>query len=249
MVDHLQDMSDQGRATAEMTKLFGVNHNPLGMLSDKELRRTHLPLDHYIRDWMHILVSGGVANGEVHGVVKAMKVVNIPLQLLSDYALEFVLPKAYGKVDPTWLAPTRFDDKGREFHSFASYLLTLLPIIGCFLQDMVAPHGVLQEHTECFLKLVAIVGLLSSGADYAVQHMELLAQLIVDHHKLFVKLYPDSIKPKFHHLLHLPELYTRMQKVVACFAAMFCPMRCLFVKVAWCLSQCRSFITCNKQLR
>ena len=186
MADRLHDLAEQGhgRATDEMGKLFGLTYNPLGILWDKALRTTHLPVDHYIRDWMHILVSGGVANSEVHGVVKAMKNVNIPLKLLNDYALEFVLPKAYGTVSPTWLAPARFDDKGREFHSFASYLLTLLPIIGCFLQDTVVPHGVMQEHTKCFLKLVTVVELLASGADYAVQRMELLAHLVVDHHKL-----------------------------------------------------------------
>lgn len=229
MADHLHDLATHGRATGDQMKFYGLTYNPLGLLWDMDLRHTHLPLDHYIRDWMHILVSGGVANAEVHGLVKAMKDEGLPLKLLGDFSVEIVLPSKYGKVSPTWLAPGRFDDKGRELHSFASYLLTLLPIIGIFLQDIVQPHGILQDHIECFLKLVSIVGLLSSGAEYAVQHMGLLAETIVDHHRLFVRLYPNHVKTKFHQVLHLPELYIRMQKVISCFVAFSCPMLCLFV--------------------
>jgi len=80
----------------------------------------------------------------------------------------------------------------------------------------------MMQHIACFLLLVQILGLLSSGADYAVQHMPLLAKLIVDHHTLYVQLYPHLIKPKFHHILHLPELYMRLQKVISCFVAISC---------------------------
>ena len=226
MADQLHDLATTGRSYGDLAKHYGLTYNPDGLLWDKGLRQTHLPIDHYIRDWTHILVSGGVANSEVHGVVKALKDNGVPLKLLGDFSLEVVLPRKYGTVSQTWLAPSRFDDKGRELHSFASYMLTLLPIIGCFLQDMIQPHGILQDHIERFLKLVTVVGLLSSGAEYAVQHMGLLAETIVDHHKLFVRLYPDSIKTKFHMLLHLPELYSRMQKVVSCFVAIVCPMLC-----------------------
>ena len=67
-----------------------------------------------------------------------------------------------------------------------------------------------------------VIGLLSSGSDYAVQHMPLLATLTVDHHKLYVQLYPHWLKPKVHHILHLHELYMRLQKVISCFVAISC---------------------------
>ena len=222
MADELHDLATRGRPYKDLGTRYGLTYNPDGLLWDRDLRQTHFPIDCYVRDWMRILVSGGVVNGEVYGLVKALKEESIPLKLLSDYSLECILPSKYGTVSPSWLAPARFDDKTREIHSFASYLLTLVPIIACFLQDIVLPHGVMQLHIDCWLMLNDIVGLLSSGADYAVQHMGLLAQTIVDHHKLFVGLYPFCVKTKLHMTLHLPELYSRMKKVIACFVATLC---------------------------
>ena len=170
---------------------------------------------------MHIIVSGGVGNSQMSGLKEALKTEGIPINLVRDYSVEWVLPKQHGKVSPTWLDEARFEsDSG--FASFASYLLTLLPIVGAFLVDNVQPHNVMEEHIECFLLLVNIVGLLTSGADYACKHLPLLAQYIVDHHKLYIKLYPKLVKTKFHQMLHLPETYQRLTKVLSCFVANMC---------------------------
>ena len=212
MADELHYLATNRRGYTERAKQLGLTYEPNGILWDTRLRTTHLPIDSYIRDWMHIFVPGGVANGEIYGVVRALKQHGMPLKLLSDYAMECTLPSKYGTVFPTWLAPARFDDKQKEIHSFASYLLTLIPIIACFLQDMVLPHGIMQEHIECFLKLQTIVLLLCCGG-WALQHMDLFAQTILEHHKLYVRLYPDLINQ----VLHLPALYIRLQKILACF--------------------------------
>lgn len=95
---------------------------------------------------------------------------------------------------------------------------TLVPIIAAFLKEYVRPRDIMAPHIECYQLLADILGLLSSGASYAVQHLDLLASYIQRHHELFVGLYPASaVKPKWHHMLHLPSLYRRLRKVISCF--------------------------------
>ena len=124
--------------------------------------------------------------------------------------------------DPRQPAPAtaELDRAPAAFRSWTRRPLALIPIIGAFLVDNVRPHNVIDDHIECFLLLGMIVGLLSSGADFACQHLTLLAEYTVKHHKLYVRLYPGSklIKTKFHQLLHLPETYQRLKKVLSCFA-------------------------------
>lgn len=220
MADTLQQLASNGQSYSEKETLYGLTYNPLGIMYDLSLRHVHKPIDSYLRDWMHILVSGGVANSQMMGLKDALKDAGVPMSVVRDYSVQWTLPKQYGSVSPTWLDDARFGEK--SFTSFASYLLTLIPIIGAFLVDNVRPHNVIEDHIQCFLLLGMIVGLLSSGADFACQHLTLLAEYIVEHHKLYVRLYPGLIKTKFHQLLHLPETYQRLMKVVSCFAATIC---------------------------
>ena len=229
--DSLHQLACNGRAYGERSKELGLTYNPRGILWDLSLRHIHKPIDSYIRDWMHIWVSGGVCSSQIFGLKGALKDNGIPISMVRTYSLEVTLPGQYGTVSAAWLDDNRFSDN--DFSSFASYQLTLVPIIGAFLDDCVKPHNIMMQHIECFLLLVQIIGLLSSGADYAVQHMPLLAMLIVEHHKLYVQLYPDLIKPKFHHILHLPELYARLRKVISCFVA----IPCSGILCYWCESQ------------
>lgn len=218
MADTLHGLAAAGRSYSKKEKELGLKYNENGLLYCQSLRSVHKPIDHYIRDWMHILVNGGVANTQTYHLFEALKKEHVPVELVQEYSLEVVLPKKYGKVSPTWLEKARFSKKGGEFHSFASYMLCLLPIIMMFLIDCVKPTGKLLEHIECWQLLVDIVGLLKSGADFAVQHLELLAKLIAEHHELYLRIYPGrAVKPKWHHLLHLPETYELLKKVISCF--------------------------------
>ena len=53
------------KATFErMEQAYGVNYVPQGLLFDDDLRSTIQPIDHCIRDPMHMLFSTGVAGTE-----------------------------------------------------------------------------------------------------------------------------------------------------------------------------------------
>ena len=214
MADDLTDAVARGLPYAMMQKARGLNYTPDGLLWNIALRDIHLPIDHYLRDWMHILVSGGAANAQLFALGKTLQGVGLPTSLIQKYSLEYTLPSKYGKVSKEWAAPARFG--GKEFSSFASPMLTLVPIIGAWLVDHVRPLGILEAHVRCWLLLVEIIGLLTCGGTQAVEYMDLLVKLIGKHHRLYMRLYPVT-KPKWHHMLHLPEQYRAMKKVISCF--------------------------------
>ena len=215
MADDLKHTADHRRPYADKEKARGLKYNPDGLLWNIALRDVHRPIEHYLRDWMHILVSAGTANAQTHALAKALKKERLPTSLIQTYSLEYKLPAKYGKVSPEWTARARFD--GKDFSSFASPMLTLMPIIGAFLVDHVRPLGIMGEHIECWVLLVDILGLLACGATRAVGYMDELEELIRKHHELYVRLYPQTVKPKWHHMLHLPQQYRAMGKILSCF--------------------------------
>ena len=215
IADVLKEKVDGGEAIDSMETSRGVKYNRHGLLFNTDLRKIHLPIDHYLRDWMHIMVSGGTANAQTHALAKALKKENVPNSIIQKYSTEYTLPAKYGAASKEWTAKARF--KGKDFNSFASPMLTLVPIIGAFLVDHCGHKASMPPHIECWLLLVQILGLLTCGGTQAVEHMEYLVDLIDKHHKLFAELYPKNIKPKWHHMLHLPRQYETMTKIISCF--------------------------------
>jgi hypothetical protein len=98
IADRLRGLVHAGIDIKALEKAHGLKYNAQGLLFNMQLRDVHRPIDHYIRDWMHTLVSGGAANVETGHLVQALKSIGIPASLLQEYSLEYVLPKKYGKV-------------------------------------------------------------------------------------------------------------------------------------------------------
>lgn len=199
---------------------YGIKYIEGGLLFDRPLRLIHRPIEHYIRDWMHTLVNGGVGNTQCACIIHELEEAGIPSTVAQSFSTECILPKKYGKVAKQWLDQARV--KEETLSSFSSVMLSLVPILACFFADCVQPHleegHVLLEHIRCFSLLNQILGILTMGADSAMKHLRELQELVLEHHSLFVDLYDKSaLKPKFHHTLHLAETFKRIQKVMSCF--------------------------------
>ena len=93
----------------------------------------------------------------------------------------------------------------------------MLPIVHAFLTDVVEPLGMLHDHIECFRLLVLIVQIFSLGPSGATRHLARAQQAIIDHGELYVSLYPNAVKPKFHHLLHICENVQTLGALLSCF--------------------------------
>ena len=203
------------KAFEQLQQNLGLNVNPDGLIYDKSLRHVYRPIDHVIRDWMHVIANAGVGNTECSLVIHVIESKGVSRALLSEYVSQFTLPKKHGRVEPTWISENRLKDD--TLSSFAGILLCLIPILKCFLHEEMGPRGNMPDHILCFGVLAAIVGLLVLGADDAMNHIDELQRLISMHAELFATLYPTAVKPKFHQLLHIVGNMRFIGKLLSCF--------------------------------
>ena len=194
---------------------YGVKYNAHGVLYDRQLRTVYRPIDHVLRDWMHMLANSGVANTEIALMLHVAVSKGFRLETISEFAQQFTLPKKHGKVHKTWLTDNRLHDD--TLSSFAAVVLCLVPVLLCFFTDVVKPLGLMDENILCFTMLFDIIGILCLGSEDAMLHTDKLRRLVELHAALFVALYPDAVKPKFHHLFHLVDNMLFLGKLLSCF--------------------------------
>jgi hypothetical protein len=73
------------------------------------------------------------------------------------------------------------------------------------------------EESRCFAIAENLLGLLGLGAKSAMPHIETINRLINEHAELYVKLYPDQVRPKFHHLFHIIDNMKSLKALISCF--------------------------------
>ena len=219
MADDLQNLHDMNRKTelTRMSKEYGLNFVLNGLLFIKEIRSFYRPVSHQIRDWMHMICNGGVANTELGLLLQVLLHIGIPLLQIQNFIVSVTLPSKHGKVERQWLGDNRIQDDNLK--SFASVVCTLVPIMVLFLDEVVCQEirEMIADHLLCLRILRDIIGILSLGADDAVPHVGKLREYLHLHAKLFRKLYPLAAKPKFHHLLHLVDNIEFLGKLLSCF--------------------------------
>ena len=217
MFDRLRalEAANQKTELKQMEQIFGLNLCEDSLLADAYLRTVVKPSVHVLRDWMHTLVSKGVAGTEMAFLIAKLVEWGINHDQISNYASQFHLPKGRGKVDPAWFAAGRvgFD----HLRTFASEQLNMMPILLAFLEDVVQPIGVLQDHIRCFTQLNLIVCILKEGPSGAMSQIELLRSTIVAHNTLSAALYEHGEKVKFHQLMHLPGDMQNAGALLSCF--------------------------------
>lgn len=195
---------------------LGINYVPTSMLFDPSMRGLYKPVTHTIRDWMHMLVSEGVAGTELCLCIKEC-LRHVSIDVIHTYTHQFRLPKVRGGSVPKEF----FTMKSLGDHTmkhFASEQLTMIPLFNAFLQDIMRSLKVMPHHIQSFALLEELVALLSLGADKSMAHINRIEQLIY-HHGIFYKaLYGESqCRPKFHHLYHIPDNMRTVTKLISCF--------------------------------
>jgi hypothetical protein len=200
----------------ELQKMMGITYCENGLLFDVACRPALHPATNGIRDWMHTLVSHGVASWELALMLTLLKNSGIDLSRVAEFASLFTLPRRLGKVKKEWWDERRVSD-GDMRTPAASTHLTMVPLLNAFLNQVVRPMNMLLDNITCFNVLTRILSLLQLGPSKAAQLAGELRQLCVEHHSLYVRLYPDHVKPKSHHLLHLAADASCVGKALACF--------------------------------
>ena len=201
---------------ARMQQATGINYNPDGLLFiDNRLRRLVRPVEMCLRDPMHSLVSGGVAGTESARLIANLQEHGVTIDHLRRYVSEFKLPKAHGKAPAAVMAADRVGYD--QMRCFAGELLALVPLLLAFVEDFIVNRGIMLEHYRCYKLLAHILAITTCGPRGGAQRSRELGQSIIEHHTLYRKLYPEFIKPKFHHLLHLEENIDQIGFLLSCF--------------------------------
>jgi hypothetical protein len=217
MVDHVLSIDDDEDRKQKET-LFGLKANPSGLLADPHTRTFYDPTTMYLRDWMHTMVSGGVANTLCAELVKALRRHKITLPFIVKYFVSFHAPSKHGKIHGAWLNRPRFGKRWDSLHSFSGQMLTIVHVLNAFCVDCVIPRGLLPQMCRLFELLNETLLILALGTDAAIPHIPLLRRVLEEFADLFVEILPYSqIKPKFHHLLHIPDQMAFLQKCLSCF--------------------------------
>jgi hypothetical protein len=211
----LKRLSDAQTVTRRRTveKAVGILYVPTGLLFNAHLMdRVVDPCTNYLRDWMHTLLSGGVASIELGLVCAALNKVGIDIDIVRAYALKFNSPYGTNKF---WFKPQLVEDD--HVKNFASDTLSMVTIMHSFLIDKIRPRGLLEPNIDCFKTLFSICCTLRRGT-MSVEIRNALCNLVVKHNSLFLTLYGDAhAKIKFHHLYHLPEDVFHIGQCISCF--------------------------------
>ena len=215
--DRLNSHDGSKASLAKLEQSTGITYNPHGILYDDHLRTIVKPVGHYLRDWMHTVVQHGVANTEVGLMMQSLKAHGISHEAVSVYAAAFSRPKAAGSIRADLFAEHRISDDG-SMRGFGSELLTMVPLLAAFIEDVVSPRGILETEAVSFKLLADILLILTSGPSVAGGLRRELQVLIDNHHEAFLRAYGGTVcKPKWHHMMHLPEHADAIGKFVSCF--------------------------------
>jgi hypothetical protein len=215
MYDYIDASSPGDRVALEQQ--FGLKYEPLGLLGDAYIRTFYKPVDHQLRDWQHTVVGGGVANVECARAIGALNGHGVTIDTLCDWLEQFTLPKQYGKVDRQWISKKRLGKNSLCLQSYAGVMLTIVPIIATFMTETIGAGHALHDHMRCMWLLHLIIGVLRLGPSMAMLYTDRLRDLIREHAELFTRLYPDSVRPKFHHLFHIVDNMLFLGALLSCF--------------------------------
>jgi hypothetical protein len=210
-----------GDALDDAQQCLGVKYNPHGIMSDPHVRTFYRPHSHMIRDWMHTCVSGGVANVQAARLLFELKRHGIPYTMVGTFIEGFNLPHRHGKTTANWVSKNRIGTKAKSLGAFASDMMSLIPLLSCFLHDTLDDNHAMADHAKCWHLLHHIIGILSFGPDDAMAHIGQLTDIIDTWGQLFVRLYGrEHVKPKFHHLfVHMVDDMRRVGKLLSFFVA------------------------------
>lgn len=155
-------------------------------------------------DWMHVLVaSGGVAQYEVNGFLAAIQDIGIKLEQIDSFSSAVVMPKSRGQL-PKMFFEERYNPEDKShIKCFACELLTSIPILVLFDNIVLQPPGKLLQHCDCLGYMADILGILTHHD--AVELAPKLQVITEAHNRLFVDLYSNCTKPKYHWLYHISE--------------------------------------------
>ena len=179
--------------------------------------RRKLTIDMALNDSMHCYFSTGIVNTElVLFLGQAWKVAKIK----TDDLLETMKAAAWrrpGKPSAVSELKRLFGHQlfGEEIYKgSAEQTKLILPLLRWIAEAWLQRMPSMKESAECFLALCRCTDQLQLCN--AETRWSTLEQAQCHHQRLFSALYPDSVRPKHHHRLHLSQQYEKLKMQISC---------------------------------
>ena len=174
-------------------------------------------------DWMHCIFVRGVFNYHLINMLKALKKKSYDISWFEQYAMLWVWPSQVGSNIGVYALSRKKLDASFESGAFkcsASEALSLLPVLANFVFLSMLQHGDadVRNHAECFLLLASMVGMFL-GTARRFTTVNGLRAAIDKYLAAYKALYAHDhdMQPKFHFLMHFPDLLQRFKYLPACF--------------------------------
>ena len=195
---------------------LGMSYDEDALLFDPRMRAVVSPVDHVLRDWLHMLCSGGVAGTELALICHELERQGVAMSQVTSFVAFFKLPKKRGKVDKQWFSPQRINEDQMRTPAASDHII-MVSLMRAFLEDVMVPMNKFVAHARCLSLLDNLLCRLTIGCESALENVHDIQRLIVEHHIAYVALYGQHLKPKLHQLLHLPANIVFLRKLMACF--------------------------------
>jgi hypothetical protein len=202
---------------------LGLTHQPHAILLDRSLDTILQPTEVYCHDWMHALFVDGVANHAVCWLFEAF--INAGAkQVYEEFSIYLKNWNWPGRLHGTNLADIFTAARAKKHREAthikcqASDMLSVLPVLAVFIQKVLLNLAMCRAECAAVLALIDLADTIVLTARVEVEPAVLLGQV----HK-FLKLVVDAwgfeyLGPKFHWLLHLPEVLIKVGVLLNCFA-------------------------------
>ena len=182
----------------------GINHNPHGLLLDKELRAECPPLDMHTEDWAHVYLASGVGADELGLFLGRLKAIRVNYETFREEMKLWNWPAHSTNFKNAWQLFSDARQKANEggWKSSISEFLSIYPIV----LDWVSRNAKddLPGEVESFGKLCAVLDYIQEIKHGNASDTGKLHALIEEHMHAHKNVYGNEHwTPKWHATLHL----------------------------------------------
>ena len=174
-------------------------------------------IDTIMNDAMHCYFATGICNSEIILLLQAAKDhMGATVQDLCEACLVARWKRHDVKESQAWLKrlwkPAFFGSD--MYKGSGSQTEALMHLLRWIAESVWMAIPAMQPYCLCFRALCKCVDALNVFDD--TNDWEQLKVAQAEHQKLFAALYPENVRPKHHHRLHLPEQYAKLGCQVMC---------------------------------
>lgn len=199
----------------QLQRAVGFTYNPHGILADMSLRGHLKPATSFTYDWMHVFLSNGIGNHELHLLLKEAKsqhrVTFKQLDMFAAASWKYSNFMSPGKNLHKFFTEVRqkASDNSETFKAMATEMLMVYPLVRHFAYTILENLGGMELQLLSFYALGYVLDLLHAAKRGPINTVELQAAISL-HGDLHQRAYgTDGVKPKHHYAHHVPQQIAR----------------------------------------